>query len=193
MRNNDINFVDVYRAQGKEKRESNTPGKIYLAVFLITVLLLGGVWISLLLDQRMLDNQVEKLESYLNDSSRVSRMNEVEKMRTDVASLGAMEAELSSLNEVMDVIPRFDRQVFNVLYLNRPTNVELQSVEYDGSIVMVNVRAKSVADMSNYALILERTNFFETVYYVGYTAGEAGAYEGVMNVALRGNGVDNNE
>ncbi|NLC41731.1 MAG: hypothetical protein GX775_02620, partial [Erysipelothrix sp.] len=154
---------------------------------------LGGVWISLLLDQRMLDNQVEKLESYLNDSSRVSRMNEVEKMRMDVASLGAMEAELSSLNEVMEVIPRFDRQVFNVLYLNRPANVELQSVEYDGSIVMVNVRAKSVADMSNYALILERTNFFETVYYVGYTAGEDGAYEGVMNVALRGNGVDNNE
>ena len=52
----------------------------------------------------------------------------------------------------------------------------------------MNVRAKSVADMSNYALILERTNFFETVYYVGYTAGENDAYEGVMNVALRGNG-----
>lgn len=192
MKRNDINFVEIYKSLGKEKRESNTPAKIYLAVLLVTLLIMGGLWIKLMLDQRVLNNQVAELESYINDSARVARMSEINKMREDVADLNEMETQLHSLNEVMDVIPRYNRQVINVLHLNKPNGIDIKSVEYDGNLVSANVTASSFADVSNYVLELRRGNFFEEVSYTGYSAAD-GVYEAVVNVALRGNGVSIDE
>lgn len=192
IRFKDINFVEIYKVKDKRVKESNTPGKIYIALFFFTVLLMGGVTLRLVLDQKTLDNQIAELQEYVTNPGRVMKLADIEKMQKDMANLDDMEAELTDLNTIMDMIPRFDRKVMNVLILNAPQDLEIMTINYDGEWVELNVISDYLPSMSNYALNLERSGMFEEVYYQGYTA-SANHYEGTINIALKGNEVSIDE
>lgn len=192
MNHKDINFVELYRLQGREKKESNTPGKIYLAVFLIATLLLGALTVKLLLDQQILQENVSKLETYINNSQRQSQMTEITKLQRDVDNLNTMEAELADLNNILAQIPRFDRQVLNVVTLNKTDDIEIMSVNYDGEWLTVSTRSEFLTSMSNYALKLEESGKFEDVLYTGYSA-DSGFYNGEIRLGLKGNEVATDE
>lgn len=181
----DINLLEAYKKQ-TQVRTSRSSGRIYLVIFLATALILGALTIKLLIEQRLLDNQVNQLQEYVNNPTRQERLREVEKMQADIDSLEVMEDEISGLSHVMDLIPRYNRRVINTLDVVKPAGITIQSIDYDGSWVHVNVTADFLPSMSNYALALERTGQFEEVYYDGYSAGD-GVYTSTIHVALKSN------
>lgn len=192
MNRKDINFVELYRLQSKTQRENNTPGKIYLVLFLVTTLLLSAFSIKLLIDQNLLKSQVDELQQYVSNPVRQNKLSEINKLQSDLASLKEMNGELSNLTTIMAMIPRFDRDIMNILSLNKPSDTKITNVSYDGEWVVVSVVADHVVSMSNYVLALKRSEMFEDVYYSGYSI-SGDKYSSVIYVALKGNEVTNNE
>ena len=192
MNRKDINFVELYRLQSKTQRENNTPGKIYLVLFLVTTLLLSAFSIKLLIDQNLLKSQVDELQQYVSNPVRQNKLSEINKLQSDLASLKEMNGELSDLTTIMAMIPRFDRDIMNILSLNKPSDTKITNVSYDGEWVVVSVIADHVVSMSNYVLALKRSEMFEDVYYSGYSI-SGDKYSSVIYVALKGNEVTNNE
>lgn len=192
MNRKDINFVELYRLQSKTQRENNTPGKIYLVLFLVTTLLLSAFSIKLLIDQNLLKSQVDELQQYVSNPVRQNKLSEINKLQSDLASLKEMNGELSNLTTIMAMIPRFDRDIMNILSLNKPSDTKITNVSYDGEWVVVSVIADHVVSMSNYVLALKRSEMFEDVYYSGYSI-SGDKYSSVIYVALKGNEVTNNE
>ena len=192
MNRKDINFVELYRLQSKTQRENNTPGKIYLVIFLVTTLLLSAFSIKLLIDQNLLKSQVDELQQYVSNPVRQNKLSEINKLQSDLASLKEMNGELSNLTTIMAMIPRFDRDIMNILSLNKPNDTKITNVSYDGEWVVVSVIADHVVSMSNYVLALKRSEMFEDVYYSGYSI-SGDKYSSVIYVALKGNEVTTNE
>ncbi len=192
MNRKDINFVELYRLQSKTQRENNTPGKIYLVFFLVTTLLLSAFSIKLLIDQNLLKSQVDELQQYVSNPVRQNKLSEINKLQSDLASLKEMNGELSNLTTIMAMIPRFDRDIMNILSLNKPSDTKITNVSYDGEWVVVSIIADHVVSMSNYVLALKRSEMFEDVYYSGYSI-SGDKYSSVIYVALKGNEVTNNE
>lgn len=169
MKKSDMNLLARYREINKLKANRNSPGKIYIAVFVASTLLIGAFSIKLWIDNSLLKQNISELQSYVESPNVIARMNEVATLQDNLKKLDEMSSDLNSIDEVLGTIPRFDSTVLSIFYSTRPVNVRFESISYNGSSVNLDFNGLRPSDPSNYVLRLKRTNFFKDVRYSGYT------------------------
>ena len=185
MKKTDMNLLARYREINKLKANRTSAGRMYIAIFLAALLLIGAYSVKLFIDNSLLKSDIQELQSYVESPNVIARMNEVATLQDNLKKLDAMSDDLNSINEVLGEIPRFDSSVLSILYSTRPTNVRFESVSYEGSAVVINFYGPRPSDASNYVLRLKRTNYFKDVIYNGYSF-DGEVYRSSIRCVLKG-------
>jgi hypothetical protein len=78
--------------------------------------------------------------------------------------LDSLKSEVISITDVLDYIPRFDQDILKILFDNLPEGINITKVSYINSWISLEIIGPYPSDSSNYALRLQRTNFFQGCY-----------------------------
>lgn len=169
MIKNDINLLARYYESNKEKSTKYTAGKIYLVVILVVFLFLAAGSIKLILDRGILRTDVSELQAYVTSPAIRSQLDEITLIQSNLRDLDEMITQVGSVNEVLKFALRFDSDTLRVITDNIPSGVEFQNVSFREGEINIIVSGPRASDASNYVLRLQRTNYFASVTYSGYT------------------------
>ncbi len=169
MNKTDMNLLLRYREIYKERSSQNSPTRIYLVIVLVTSLFLGSYALSLWLNKISLVQDIDDLNSYVNNSEILKQLAEVEKLKLNIETLDSLIEQTQSINAVFDSAVRFDSESLTVLQDSRYTGITFDSVSYAQGIIYLSISGTKASDISNYVLRLTRENYFKLVNYTGYT------------------------
>ncbi len=187
MLKKDMNLLESYRLIQKARSERTSPGIMYLGIVLIVALALGTYSLKLFFDNSALESKIASIESYINDPLVIRKLNEISTMQANIKQLDSLKAEVSSIIDVLDYIPRFDQDILKILFDNLPQGIRITKVSYINSWISLEIIGPYPSDSSNYALRLQRTGFFKDVIYDGYRYDETlRRYRGTMKVQMKG-------
>lgn len=187
MLKKDMNLLESYRLIQKARNEKTTPGVMYVGIILLVALALGTYSLKLFFDNSALENKIESIENYINDPLVIRKLNEISTMQANIKQLDSLKAEVSSIIDVLDYIPRFDQDILKILFDNLPEGIQITKVSYINSWISLEIIGPYPSDSSNYALRLQRTNFFKDVIYDGYRYDEGlRRYRGTMKIQMKG-------
>jgi hypothetical protein len=108
-------------------------------------------------------------------------------MQANIKQLDSLKTEVVSIIDVLDYIPRFDQEIIQILFDNLPENISITKVSYIDGWISLEVSGQFPSDSSNYALRLQRTEFFKDVIHEGYKYETASrSYIGNIRVQMKG-------
>ncbi len=169
MNKTDMNLLLRYREIYKERSTRNSPMQIYIAILLITALLLSAVAINFWLNKLSLEDQVKVLNEYVTNSEVIKKMAEIDVLEENIKSLETLVSETKSINDVFDSAVRFDSEALTVLQSSRYKEINFESLSFSKGILYMNIAGTKSSDISNYVLRLGREDYFKEVSYSGYT------------------------
>ncbi len=169
MKKTDMNLLARYKELNKLKARKTSPGRMYIAIIVVVLLLLGSFSVKLVIDNQILKDDIKALEGYINHPNIIARMNEITTLQNNIKTLNTIKEDLDSIQLVLDSIPRFDSMILGVLYTSLPPFVKYEAVLYNGGSVIVSIVGPRPSDASNYVLRLQRTGYFKSVTYKGYS------------------------
>ncbi len=187
MKKTDMNLYERYRLEQKVVASRTSPVRLYLAIIIVAMLLMGAYSVKLLLDNTGVKNKINDINNYLNDSSIKSKIDELNDIQKKLISLNDIDTRIKEIQNVFAYLPRYDSEVLAILYYEKPTDLAYTKITYEQNVVSVEFSTKNPAAASNYALKLQQTNSFADVSYEGYKYDtEYGVYRGEILVMLRG-------
>lgn len=187
MKKTDMNLYESYLNEQKVAASRTSPVRIYLAIIVFTVLILGAIGIKLFVDNAVVKNKIKDIEAYVNDPLNKDKITEVNDIQQKIVALADIEVKVTSLREVLDQIPRYDSEILDILYYERSSDIKYTSLTYEENTVYVEFSSYKPSSASNYALSLQHTNLFADVSYEGYGYDtEHGVYRGVIRCMLKG-------
>lgn len=113
-------------------------------------------------------------------------MEKIDKLQSDIKQLDEIAVEATTLKDVIAYKPRFDSQVLDVIYYEKPTTLKITNIDFASNTVVLDYTATYVSDVSNYALRLQRTYSFADVSYSGYSYNDNGTYSGTISLIMKG-------
>jgi hypothetical protein len=187
MLKRDMNLLESYRYIQKARSEKTSSTTMYLGIVLFVALSLGVYSLKLFFDNSTLETKIISIENYINDPLVIRKLNEISTMQTNIKQLDSLKAEVISIIDVLDYIPRFDQEILQILFDNLPEDVGITKVSYIDAWISMEVTGQFASDSSNYALRLQRTEFFKDVVHEGYKYETASrSYVGNIRVQMKG-------
>lgn len=187
MLKKDMNLLESYRQIQKARNERTTPKTMYLGIILALLLSLGVFSLKLLFDNLTLEAKIMAIEEYINDPLVIRKLNEVSTMQENIKQLDSLKLEVQSIIDVLDYIPRFDQDILKIVFDNLPVGTSISNVSYVDSWISLVIVGQFPSDSSNYALRLQRTEFFQDVVFEGYVYDAAtSSYTGNIKVQMKG-------
>jgi hypothetical protein len=187
MLKKDMNLLESYRYIQKARSEKTSPTTLYLGIIFFVVLILSVYSLKLFFDNSTLENKIVSIEDYINDPFIIRKLNEISTMQENIKQLDSLKAEVVSIIDVLDYIPRFDQEILQILFDNLPEDVTITKVSYIDSWIALEVEGQFPSDSSNYALRLLRTEFFKDVVHEGYKyVSSTRDYVGNLRVQMKG-------
>lgn len=187
MLKRDMNLLESYRYIQKARSEKTSPTTMYLGIILFVALSLGVFSLKLFFDNAALVNKIVTIEEYINDPMVIRKLNEISTMQSNIKQLDSLKTEVMSIIDVLDYIPRFDQEILQILFDNLPQDVSFTKVLYADSWISLEITGKFASDSSNYALRLQRTEFFKDVVHEGYIYDNVNrSYVGNIRVQMKG-------
>jgi hypothetical protein len=187
MLKKDMNLLESYRYIQKARSEKTSSTTMYLGIVLFVALSLGVYSLKLFFDNSTLESNIGLIEEYINDPLVIRKLNEISIMQDNIKQLDSLKAEVASIIDVLDYIPRFDQEILQILFDNLPENVGITKVSYIDSWISMEVTGQFASDSSNYALRLQRTEFFKDVVHEGYKYDATlRSYIGNLKVQMKG-------
>lgn len=133
----------------------------------------------------LLSAQIDASKAYLNQEDVKSTLSEIEAMREELAIIQEINAEIDSIQQVLDRIPRLNGlQITTILDL-RPNGLKLVSVAYANSLLSLTFETRNPNLIYPYVLTLEPLEAFDEVTYQSYTCTEDGCLV-TLDVTLKG-------
>jgi hypothetical protein len=187
MYKKDMNLLESYRLVQKARSDRTSPGVMYLGIIFLVALSLGVYSLKLYFDNSTIKSKIESTEDYINDPLIVRKLNEISTMQANLKQLDSLKAEVVGIIDVLDYIPRFDQDILKILFDNLPQGIRITKISYINSWISLEIIGPFPSDSSNYALRLQRTDFFKDVIYDGYRYDEGlKRYRGTMKVQMKG-------
>ena len=175
MKKTDMNLYESYLDEQKAVASRTSPVRIYLAIIVFSVLILGAIGIKLLVDNTVVKNKIKDSVTEVND------------IQQKIIALSDIEGKVTSIREVLDEIPRYDSEILDILYYERPSDIKYTYLTYEENTVYVEYSSLKPSSASNYALSLQNTNLFADISYEGYGYDTVhGVYRGVIKCMLKG-------
>jgi Tfp pilus assembly protein PilN len=186
MKKQDMNLLLVYRAEQKRKANKMSPMQVYTIVLIGAILIVGAFALKLFVDDLNVKNEIKSIETYINDPSIIEKMQKIDKLQSDIKQLDGIAEEAKTLKDVVAYKPRFDSQVLDVVFYEKPSTLKITNIDFASNTLTLDYSATYVSDVSNYALRLQRTFSFADVSYSGYTYNENGTYSGTISLIMKG-------
>ncbi len=187
MKKTDMNLYESYLDEQKAVASRTSPVRIYLAIIVFSVLILGAIGIKLLVDNTVVKNKIKDIEAYVNDPKIKDSVTEVNDIQQKIIALNDIDGKVTSIREVLDEIPRYDSEILDILYYERPSDIKYTYLTYEENTVYVEYSSLKPSSASNYALSLQHTNLFADISYEGYGYDILhGVYRGVIKCMLKG-------
>ncbi|MDP3305988.1 MAG: hypothetical protein Q8S15_07940 [Erysipelotrichaceae bacterium] len=187
MLKKDMNLLESYRQIQKARSEKTSPSVMYLGIVLFVALSLGIFSMKLVFDNLTLESKIVLIEEYINDPLVIRKLNEISIMQSNIKQLDSLKVEVISIIDVLDYIPRFDQDILQILFDNLPVDVSITKLSYVDSWISLEIIGNFASDSSNYALRLQRTEFFKDVIHEGYKYEDTSRkYTGNLKVQMKG-------
>ena len=187
MKKTDMNLYESYLAEKKAVASRTSPFRIYLAIIVFSVLILGAIGIKLFVDNTVIKNKITEIEAYINDPKIKDKITEVNEIQKKIIALSDIEEEVELIRKVLNQIPMYDSELLDILYYERPSDIRYTTLTYEENTVYVEFSSYKPSSASNYALSLQHTNLFADVSYEGYGYDTVnGVYRGVIKCMLKG-------
>lgn len=186
MKKQDMNLLLAFKAEQKRKANKMSPMQVYTIVLVGAILIVGAFALKLFVDNLNVVNESASIEAYVNSPSVVAKMEKIDKLQSDIKQLDEIAVEATTLKDVIAFIPRFDSQVLDIIYYEKPKTLKITNIDFAANTVTLDYSATYVSDVSNYALRLQRTFSFADVSYSGYTYDDDGSYRGTISLIMKG-------
>lgn len=187
MLKKDMNLLESYRQIQKARSEKTSPSVMYLGIVLFVALALGIYSLKLFFDNSTIESKIVSIENYINDPLVIRKLNEISTMQSNIKQLDSLKVEVIGIIDVLDYIPRFDQEILQILFDNLPEDININKVSYIDSWISLEIVGGFASDSSNYALRLQRTEFFKDVIHEGYKYDETSRrYIGNLKVQMKG-------
>jgi hypothetical protein len=187
MLKKDMNLLESYRSVQRARSEKTNPTTMYVGIIFLIALSLGVFSLKLFFDNMTLENKINSIEEYVNDPMIIRKLNEISTMQNNIKQLDNLRAEVTSIINVLDYIPRFDHEILKILLDNLLEGVSITKISYIDSWINIEVIGQFPSDPSNYALRLQRTEFFQEVVFEGYKYDATSRrYIGNVRVQMKG-------
>lgn len=188
MKKNDMNLLERYRSEQKRKSNQSSPVKVYLAILVVTILLIGAFAIKLLFDNLSMESKIQSTREYVESSQVNEKLERVNLIQANLDRLDTIETQVNSLTNVLDYKPRFDSKYLDIIYYEKPTIVKFTKITYELNTITLSMTGTRPSDASNYVLRLQRTKSFADVSYDGYIYNkDTKLYNADIICILRGN------
>lgn len=185
MKKQDMNLLESYQKINKIRANRDATGRIYVMIFVGTLLIASAYWLVLFIENSNLKQNIKTIQDYLNSPQIVERSNEADQLNEDVTKLDAILNELKSAQDVFALQPTFSSSAVNLIVAERPGTVRMNSITYTGDAISLDISGTRVYSVSDYVMRLRRTNAFQEVQYNGYTLTD-GVYNSNITIILKG-------
>lgn len=184
MKKQNINLLDNYLLSEKKRKNQGSRSLNFIAIMLVTVLLLGAYSLSLYLQDANLKDSNTELTNYTTDPALLRQIAaSVEKQR-QLTDLKEILDDLKSLNAAFAAMPELDSEVIGLINSCLPPDTKILTIEFDGQWLTLTTSSVNYLRPSEFARNLRNTGTFEEVNYYGYTS-STGRYVGTVLVALK--------
>lgn len=183
----DINLLQEYQTFYKIKPFMFNLDKLTKPI-LITVFTLLAVWAGILLGLVYQHNQaIGELQAYLDQPEVVTRMAEIDALKSRTAKIGEMSAELDSIETVLLSNPVFDDAVIARLLSVKPETIELTRIEFKLASVEIGLSSPDPLLIQPYVSALNTLEGFANATYGSYTVDKASGLTRVtVTLTLKG-------
>ena len=184
-RKKDLNLLVPYNLYFNKQRALVDLDRLHKT--LSYALVYGAVFAFIFMNIRanLLSAQIDASKAYLNQEEVKNTLAEIESMREELAIIREINAEIDSIQGVLDRIPRLDGlQITTVLDL-KPTGLRLVSINYANTLLSLTFSTRNPNLIYPYVLTLETLDAFEEVSYQSYTCAKDECLV-TLDVSLKG-------
>lgn len=170
MKKQNINLMESFSVIEKRRSAKSDRVVVFMALFLMVVLLISAFTFKLYLDNNNLKDRIKVADAYVNDPSIKNRIAAIELDQAKISSLNEIDKILDELNATFDVFPRINTLSLRVITSNMPAGTSLKSIAFDGQWFTILLISPNYSFPSQFAVNLRDSGFFEEIVYQGYTS-----------------------
>ncbi|AMC93166.1 hypothetical protein AOC36_04020 [Erysipelothrix larvae] len=164
-----INLYDAY-LEGQKGRRSRSKNLKYVVVLLALGLIIGGYGTKLTLDRTSLQNEIQKLSSYVTNTSNQDVVKKAEAIQTDISTMTQLSDALDNIVSVFDEKQSISGAMIKQITQALPNGVTLKSIGFHGAAISLTIASTTNNGPSEFVDKILKLDFVETVDYKGYTS-----------------------
>ena len=184
MKKDNINLLENYLLSEKKRKNTSSKGLNFIAIFLITILLMSAYGLKLFLEDQGLKDSNQQLNAYITNPTIIKQVSDISVKQRQLADLKEILNTLKSLNGAFDAMPELNSIVLDKINSCVPPDTKITSIDYDGQWLTLKTISSNYLRPSEFARNLRNTDFFEDTTYYGYEE-STGKYVGTVLVALK--------
>jgi Tfp pilus assembly protein PilN len=184
MKKANINLLENYLLTEKKRKNTSKSGLNFIAIFLISVLLLSAYGLKLFLEDAGLKDTNQQLQSYVTDPAILKQVSDITVKQRQLTDLNTILVDIKSLNTVFDAMPELGSVVLGKIYACIPPDTSILNLSFDGQWMTLETVSSNYIRPSEFARNLRNTNFFEEVSYYGYK-NEVSRFYGTIMIAMK--------
>ncbi len=184
MKKDNINLLENYLLSEKKRKNSSSKGLNFIAIFLITIILMSAYGLKLFLEDQGLKDTNQQLNAYVSNPTIIKQVSDIAIKQRQLADLKEILNNIRSLNAAFDAMPELNSLVLDKINSCIPPDTKITSIDFDGQWLTLITTSSNYLRPSEFARNLRNTNFFEDTIYYGYEE-SSGKYVGTVLVAMK--------
>lgn len=172
--------INLYKALKNVKaKNNNEPGKIrWLLPPVLIVLILGGAFAYLFLQNNRLQKEADQIKAYINNEEIKRKYKESQELQDQQQKLNEEKKRLESFGEIIKTYPELNKNIFNKIEESTKSKIVIFDISYVGAsgILNMSASAEDIGSASDFIQSLMSTGLFTRVNYNGWNLGSNGRY-----------------
>ncbi len=186
-RKKDINLLNAYNSFYSRSSSTLNLDAIFnsLAFGLGYVALFAIILVTL--QTNMVNSDIQKINNYLNQPTVIETLAKIASMKENITALNELSSELTSIQTVLDSIPRFNDLKIKDVITAMPAGVRLTALRFSENTLTLSISVDNPSLIHQYVLLLGKVETFSEVTYTSYQL-ETGSrfYTAEINLTLKG-------
>lgn len=183
----DINFFSVYRTTADTLDDKFKIISLSLLVGSLVIVL--ATFASLKLSDISVRRSIDEANAYLQTPEVVEAKKAVEEDMAKIASLNKYKQAALRVSSGCAEFPKIDSELFRAIAGMMPSDVEAESITYDGKTIALTCTCKDSASPAVFVHALDSSGRFKSVNYSALEAAagsNGGSYSFSVAISLKG-------
>lgn len=181
-----IDFMGLYNTLNKKNDWTEKIEPLFTPTLAITTYFILTSMIILVIKTNNTNNEIDKINAYLNQEQVMSRMIEITESQARTSKMNEILVEIDSIQVVLDKIPRFNQAIISELYKVKPEEISIQSISFGDNTLEIAIETPNSSLIHQYIIELKNASFFKDVEYDTYALSEtSGVFVSTINLTLK--------